>query len=818
MYDQRAYLPELQDVFGGGTSSAFSENESGQKIYTGGSYYSFGPRMDGTPVLWWDGQTRPFSPQPDNFRDLFKDGFTNNNSVSISNQTDKNATRVSYTNMNYEGYLNNFKQNKHNFNFSSNLKMSERVSLDAAIALNFTNTTNPPTRIDRISNFPMPRNEITQLYKDNYKDGEGYRYTEAVKNSLNGSVRDNIFNYLLWQQNENKYTQTRERIIASLTANIQLLDPLNLRLRGGTDRYSDKKESKEMFTRYADPADMNTLEGSYSKSDNHYEKNYLEGLLMFEKQITDDLGISLNGGASAEDISETGISWSSQGLKYNGMFSTENNKRDPKDAWRDTGYTRGESLSSVFASGQISYKRYLYVDLTARNDWSSRLTKGNRSFFYPSVGTGFVFSDLFELPQWVTYGKIRGSYAVVGNSAPSLYFANAAYNYGSFNGIAITNSFGSEVPPLAVEPEKTYSWEFGLEGRFIDGRVGFDLAYYTNKTKNQITTVPVTPSTGATGMRTNAGEIGNYGFELQLTGTPIKTRNFGWDATLNVSYTHNELVSLIEGMEDRMIGNPWSSSQFKAVPGYATPSIFIQKWERDDNGNMIVNSNGQYVQESEYTYAGTAAPDYLVGFTNTFNYRDFSLSIHIDGQVGGKLLSFTNNYSKATGVSKESLFGRDEEYGGIPYYIEQGSNKKIKLDSHTASAPTASSDGKVYHDGIVPEGVKGDGTVNDIILSAYDYYRTRYNRAGSEDNLYDNTYLKVREMKLSYHVPNKLYSKIGLQNLNISLVGSNLFFLYKNVPNINPEATLGTSGTNAYVEYTSYPSARSFGISLNASF
>lgn len=815
-FDQIANLPEYQNVFGGGTSPYFKTNANGEYIYDGSTYRSFGPRMDGTEVIWWDGVKRPFSPQPNNWKDVFKNGFTNNNSVAISNGSEKANYRVSYTNMNYGGFLNNFKQNKHNFSLAGNFKLSKNITFDASVSYNISKTTNPPTRIDRVSNFPMPRNEITQLWKDNYKNDEGYYLTDAIS-GISSSNRDNIINYLMWQQNENSYTQTRDRLIASLSANIKFFEGLNLRVRGGTDRYNDVKETKEYFKQYSDPADMNNLQGSYQSVDNHYQKDYFEAMLMFNKTFAENYDLSINVGTSAEDISEHGLTWKSQGLKYNGMFSTENNKKNPKTASLDSGYQQGEFLSAIFASAQLAYKRYLYLDLTARNDWSSRLPKENRSFFYPSVGLGFVFTDAFKLPQWYNYGKIRASYAVVGNTTPEIYFTNNSYTYGSYNNSAITNNFSNSVPPTNVVPEKTYSWEFGFESRILDGRLGIDLAYYTNRTKNQIITVPVTPSTGATGMKMNAGEIANRGVEVQIMGTPVKNKDFSWETTLNMSYTHNELVSLVEGMDDRQIGSPWSAAIFKAVPGYAVPSIYIRKWVRDNQGNIVLDKNGKYQQESEYTYAGNAAPKFLGGFTNTFTYKNLSLSVHIDGSFGGKLLSFTNNFLKSSGAGKESLFGRDEEYGGIPYYINS-SNQKIRLDSHQASVPSESIDGLVHHDGMIAEGVLADGSKNNIILSAADYYNSRYNRNGSEDNLYDNTYIKLREARLSYSFPSKLCSKIKLQKLNVSLVGSNLFFIYKNVPNINPEATLGTSGTSAYVEYTSYPSARSFGFSINASF
>ena len=818
MYDQIAYMPEFQNVFGGGNSPYFETNEKGEKIYTGATYRSFGPRMDGTEVIWWDGVKRPFLPQPDNFKDLFKNGFTNNNSVAVANHSEKSNIRLSYTNMNWGGFMENMKQNKHNFNLSGKFDVSSRVSIDASISFNIAETKNPPTRIDRVSNYPMPRNEITQLWKDHYKNADGYFMTDEIS-KINGANRSNILQEMLWKQNENEYTTKRERLIASLAANVKILESLNMRLRGGTDRYSDKKENKEMFLKYSDPADMSNLQGSYKKIDNHYEKIYGEALLMFNKKFGEDFDVTANLGASAENINESGLTWSSQGLKYNGMFSTNNNKQDPKAARFDTGYNRSEFMGAVFGSAQLAYKRYLYLDVTARNDWSSRLPKGNRSFFYPSVGLGFVFTDAFKLPDWWNYGKARASYAIVGNTTPSIYFTNNEYKYGSFNNSAITNNFSASVPPTNIEPEKTYSWEFGFESRFLNGRLGVDIAYYTNRTKNQITTVPIASSTGATGMRMNAGEIGNKGVEVQLNGTIVDTKDFTWESTLNFSYTHNELISLIDGMEDRTIQNPWSAVLYKAVPGHATPSMYIRKWQRDEQGNMVVDKNGNYIQESEFTYAGSAAPKFIGGFTNTLHYKSFSLSVHMDGSFGGKIMSLSNNFMKASGVAKESLFGRDEEYGGIPYYIDKDTKQKIRLDSHSATAPANAEDGRVHHDGMIAEGVKeADGQPNNIIVTASNYYNNRYNRNGSEDNLFDNTYIKLRELKLSYQVPSKIYSKLGLQKLNVSFIGSNLFYIYKNVPNINPEATLGTNGWQSSFEYTMYPSSRSYGFSINASF
>ncbi len=825
--DQIAYLPEYQNVFGQGTTPYFRNIKDGVPQLEFDNYRSFGPRMDGTPVMWWDGQVRPYSPQPDNFKDLFQNGFTNTNTISVSNGSEQANVRFSYSNYNYEGFLKNMEQQKHNFNLAGSVKLSDRVSLDANVSFNRIKTQNEPTRIDRVSNFPMPRSEPASLWKQHYKDANGYYLTNEIS-QISSSNRDNIINYLLWQQNENRYITDRDRMIGTLAANVKIIDPLNLRLTVGTDRIRDLKQDKEMFKKYSDPTDMSSKEGLYRKINDDYTKKYYEALLNFNKSLSEDFDLSLMAGASVEDTKQSKNAWESNGLKYNGMFSTTNNKQLPTIGTynsTDTHYNKSEFMSSVYGSGQLAYKHYLYLDITARNDWSSRLPKNSRSYFYPSFGLGFVFTDAFKLPDWLTYGKVRASYAIVGNTTPDIYFANTVYTQDLYDNTVLTNSFSKEVPPVAINPEKTYSWEFGFDLRALNGRIGIDFAYFNNETRNQILAIDVPVSSGATKLRGNAGTVANHGIEVQLTGTPVQTRDFNWDATVNFSYTRNKLKSFIEGLDVYSMGSPWSAANFVAEPGHAAYTVMIKKWKRHENGELLVNDKGFYEQESDFTYAGEAMPKFLGGFSTTLQYKNFALTAHLDGQFGGKLLSFTNNFLKQSGTGKQSLFGRDEAYGGLPYYnyMDKDENGKdvrrtAQLESHNSPAPGNAIDGRVHHDGIKAQGVNAKGEKNEIIVSAYDYYNQRYQYSGSEDNLYDNTYIKFRELSLTYQLPSSVYSKLGLQGLNVSLIGSNLFYLYKRVPNVNPEGTLGTGGTNNFIEYTAYPSMRSYGISLKAKF
>lgn len=820
--DRIAYLPEYQNVFGVGTKGYFDQNSKGQNILES-TYRSFGPRMNGTNVLWWDGVERQFNPQPDNFKDLFQNGFTNNNTISITNGSEKTSMRLSYANNNYEGFLKNMKQERHNFNFSGTAKASEWLSFETSVTFNRSKNTNNATRIDRASNYPMPRSELSQLYKEHYKDADGYFMTSEMREGaantgggVNSSIRENIVNYMLWQQNENRYTNGKDRLLGTITANVKIIEPLTMRLTVGTDYIRTLKEDKEKFKEYSEPTDSKT-QGLYRKNNQDYTKKFYEAMLLFNKDLNDKFSLSLMGAVSGEDVKESKLLWESNGLKMNGVFSSANNKFLPSIGALNGWATKSsEMLYAVYGSGQLAYNHYLYLDVTARNDWSSRLPSYSRSFFYPSVGLGFVFSDAIKMPSWLTYGKIRGSYAIVGNHTPDTYFANISYNLDTYDNTITTNTFSSSVPPVKIEPEKTHSWELGTELKALNGRVGLDLTYFSSETRNQILSVAVPISSGANSMKMNAGTISNKGVEIQLNGTPIQTKDFSWDATLNFSYTESKVKELADGLNSYQIGNSWNVN-FWSNENSPVYGIYLKKWKRDEKGNMIVGDNGRYIQEDDVSYCGDAMPKFLGSINTTLRYKDFSLTALVDAQFGGKLVSFTNIYLKASGAGKESLFGRDEEYGGLAYYID-GAGNKVGLGNHNAAAPSASADGRVYHDGIIAEGVKADGTPNDVILSAYQYYNYRYNTTATEDQIYDNTYLKLRELSLTYAVPSKLYSKVKLQGLSVSLIGSNLFYIYKNVPNVSPESVLGTKAQNAYVEYTSYPMARSFGFSLKARF
>jgi len=823
-FDKVAYLPEYQNEFGGGTKDYFDvDPATGKEKWDWTTYNSFGPRLNGQNVLWWDGQVRPWVAQPNNYKDIFRNGYSNNNSFSLSSGNEKTSMRLSYANYNYQGFLNNMTQNKNQFTLSATSELNKNLTVDASVMYSNINDQNTPTRTDRIANFPIPRNEISQLYFDNYKTPDGY-YAPGITgtpiNGINSALRDNIINYLIWQQNENRYTKNRNRVSGNIAATFKIVEPLTLRVKGGTDLIYDLKQNKEMWQRFSFPNDLTNLQGGYLKENWSYSQRFFDAMLSFNQLFADKLNVSVSVGTSAELSNYNDLIFNANGLIVNGMFSTNNNKQTNNQG-RDTGYQQAEMLQSVYAMAQLSYKSYLYLDITGRNDWSSRLPANSRSFFYPSAGLSFIFSDAFHdrLPSALSYGKLRASYAIVGVSAPSIYFTNYTYSRSNFDNVYPTQSFSATVPPTGgVKPEKTYSYELGADLRFLNNRLGLDVAYYSNETRNQILSIDIPSSTGATKLNGNAGTMANHGWEFALNFTPVQTKDFKWDATVNFSYIKNKLVSFVEGLSTYVIGSSFNV-QFVAQPGKSAYAMMLYPFKRDENGNKLVDNNGYYIRENTTSYYGDAMPTKVGGINTSLTYKGFRLYASIDGQLDGKMSSFTSVFLKSSGSGNASLFGRDTATGGVTYWIDASAgNMKKRLDDNATAAPDGS---RVYHNGIIAEGVKqSNGQPNDIILTAYDYYYTRYGQLNAtEDYVSNNAYIKLRELTLSYSVPPKIYKKLKIQGLNLSLIADNLCYLYKQLPdNINPESSLGTGGVSPYMEYTAYPSMRSFGFAVKFKF
>ena len=798
-----AYLPNYQNQYGAGRDSeVFSTNSSGENIYSE-VYDSFGPKMEGQQLRWWDGELRNYSPQPNNIADIYDTGHTASNTLSLSkNIKDLYSFRLGYTNLSYKGTFPGTSQTRNVFSLNSKVNIGKKI--DVAVVANYYDieTENRPNRLSGLAGYEYPRSTKYDLVKEDYKQ-DGYFNGEISGDQAPDIVRNMMSQ--LWEAYEDNKVDDKARLIGNITLNYRPIDKLNFRGRIGRDQ-----ANTDLMNKRASRRPVNS--GGFEIEKRTVTLDYGELLATYNEKITNDLSIGLVIGAStSQEYSSRVKSWTNGGLIVPNWFSLNNSV----NARGSNGGTYAERTDAVFGVINLNYKDMLFLDITGRNDWSSTLPSANNSYFYPSASASFVFSELLNDSSWLNFGKIRAGLAHTGNDAKR-YQANKVYDYGNYNG-AITNSFGGNVPPLNLVPENQVSIEIGTELKMFRNRLGIDLTYYHNQNKNLIMDLAIAPSSSSNGLTTNIGQMDNKGIELAVYGSIIRSDNFNWNTRINFAKNKNEVISLSPGIDQFPVGGRIGSAiRNQAKVGEPFGDWIAYVYKRDDAGNKLVDSDGYYIRDdSQYVSIGNSTPDFFGGFINDFKYKNFSLNVNIDFSIGGDMFSFTNYYGINAGKLKESLQYRNEEQGGLAYYID-GTNTKIKLPTHSSPAPSGE---VVYHDGVILKGKNENGDENNVMVSAYEYYSETYywNYGFHEEGLFDNSYIKMREIALTYQFPRGGFSKkLGIQNMSLSIIGRNLFYIYKNIPNIDPESAVGTrSGENSALEYGGLPGARSVGVSFN---
>lgn len=840
--EQVAFTPEYQNTYGpgydretnvanGGTDEGLLPIRDAGGNITGyrpwfSAWANFGPKMDGTVYPWWDGQNRPLSPQPDNYKDLYRTGFNSNLNIALSNQTDKVNYRFSAGRNDYSGIQRGGKYVKNNFNLNSTLKLNKKISTDLIVSYVNTSSHNRPYQINRLTasyDGFFNRSDDMNLILQKYQTSEGYKWVPLANSNRNPeeafkfNSKPEIFNFL-WNTLKNTEDEDEDRLLSSFTLNWDLAKNLKFRGRIGNDftsRSVENKQYNEYPTAFNDP---NNSTGNYSLSKGKYTVLYGDALLTYTGKINPDLNVSVSGGIQGRDEKYLDQNSGTQkGLVTENWF-TLNNSYDVLS----TDASRASLLKYAYLGiVNLSFKDYLFLEGTARQEYASSLPVENNHYFYPSVNAGFVFTDALNVKSTVlNYGKLRASYGIVGN-APPMYRSNVLYRQTSLQ--TINGSVPSLTLPTAwgnnsLEPEKKYEMEFGLEARLLNDRIGFDLSYYKSKVKKVIMDLNTAPTNGATSQIVNAGEIRSDGIEIAFNATPV-TGTFRWDTRLNYAINHSKVQSLAPGI-DRLsfYDADQSSIRIFAEPGEDIGNIYVYPRMTDASGNPILNDLGLYmIDKTKYQKVGNVLPKAAGGLSNTFSYKNVSLDMMVDYRFGGKMISTPLKYGISAGLYESTMPYRDEANGGSPYYIDGGT--KIALPSHTSSAPNGS---KVFHDGLILPGVTESGEENTTIIdAAYYYINTFYwgNDAWNEKGaIYKNNYIKMRELSLSYKIPASFATKVHLNNLRISLIGRNLFYFYRTLKNLDPEAPLGSQWYRQGVDEGSSAATRSFGFSLNASF
>lgn len=815
-----ATLPEFQNLFGQGAGGRFSYVDGKGAGVNDGVDESWGPRLDiGLLIPQFDSPldadgnrvATPWVSHPNNVRDYFRMGISTNNGISVARGDDKYQFRVGY---NYEKQVSivpDAGTNKTNISLNTDYHLAKWIVVGAtANYIVYTAPSLPgsatPSGSNVRSNSPM----LQFLWFGRQVDTNSLK-ADYTRN-WNSSYYDNPF----WSASYNTQSQERHRLIGDLHAEFRLTDGLHVRFRTSTDWYNDRRKSKVKWG----SAGAGSPYGSYAEDAYTVKENNTEVLATYIKQLNKNWGIDALLGFNVRNKQYENNYQAAPRLAVADLY-TLTNSRDPLTSSNDFYRLRQYGL---YGSIQLDYRRWAFLNITGRNDWSSTLPVDNNSYFYPSVTASVLLSEAFGWrSKAVNYLKIRGGWSQVGADANPYQLATVFTSETAFNGNPLQSSSTIGMNSN-LKPENTSSIEAGFEAAFWDNRLYLDFTYYKTDSRNQILKLATTAASGYTSQVRNAGHIRNRGYEIQLGAVPIQTsKGFRWNLDLNYGANSSKVVKLDD--EGLITSYQLYSSgiQILASVGEAYGTLFGTSYVRDANGNVVVDANGLPKISTTNKTLGKFTPDWTGGISNTFSYRSLSLSFLIDASVGGSIFSNTNKTGKYTGVLANTLSGRDAEHGGLWYYTDAMGNNVRLSESPSYSV---SSDGlyyaqvngqstRVYQDGIMVEGVTESGSKNEEVVSAEKYYHRIYSIA--EANVYDASYVKLREVALSYRLPRLWTQKLHLQEASVTLTGRNLWTIYKSVPNIDPESAL-TTGNAQGVEAYSLPTTRSFGVNLSVKF
>lgn len=724
---------------------------------------------------------KTYLPTSNELNDFFRTGLTSITSVSVNYGNEKIQTYFSYANTTGRGIVDKNQLTKHNINLRETAVMfNQRLKLDGNVNVMRQIVKNKPVSGGFYMNplvglYRFPRGEDLSYYKDNYEIYDPERKL-GIQNwhTFTEDFEQNPY----WIQNRIQSKETRMRSIISLSANLRINSWLTVQARGSVDYISDKMRQK--FYASTAPA-LCGANGRYIEMD--YQETLIYGDVMaMGKRKWEDfaLDVAIGGSINDKNVNSTRYDSKNASLKYANVFNLANIVMNGS-ASIDQKIDSRRQLQSVFGTAQVGYQDKVFLDLTARNDWASTLayTSHEKSgFFYPSAGLSFLIDKWIQLPEWISFAKLRGTYSKVGNDIPQ--FITNSVSHITAGGELQAND---AAPFKEMEPEMTHSVEVGTEWRFFQSRLGFNLTYYRTNTHNQFFKLPALAGDMYAYRYVNAGDIQNRGWKLTVDATPVLTPDFTWKTSLNFSSNRNKIKELHEELKELVYGPSSFSSSYamKLVKGGSIGDIYGKAFVRDAEGNIVYQTEGDHKGlpavegEGNTIKVGNANPRFIMGWNHTFSYKGFSLYFLLDWRYGGKILSQTQAEMDLYGVSQVTALARDRGY--------------------------------VTLEGQQIDNVKG-------------FYKNIVGgRAGvTEYYMYDATNLRLREVSLNYTFPKKWMQKTKvLKDLQLAFVARNLCFLYKKAP-FDPDLVLSTGNDNQGIEVFGMPTTRSLGFTVKCEF
>lgn len=782
---QLAKWDDVQQIYGMGYGGQYSKDTAS------GTNMSWGPKADNYEVEYFDGEKRPFMIYPNNVDGFFRTGFTAQNTAILSVNSGKTGVRFSATDMRNRDILPNTKMSRDNFNLRVNTSAGP-VDFDFTANYTCEDVKNRPALGDSQSN--VGKNLMTLASTYNYAWLKHYQTENGEYANWNGNDMYNKNPYWDLYKNINTTDKDVFRFTAKAIWNIDK----HLKLQGtvGTDinnmEFEDficrttpgmasGKLTNQIFNNRTLSAELLAL---YNNNWGDFDFNATLGGNIFKVNNKTSTFIGLN--QQMDNIIAI-MNYSEQSVR--------------QDIYR-------KQINSLFGSASLGYRHTYYLEGTLRGDKSSTLPVKNNTYLYPSVSASIVFSEFIKANKFINYGKIRASWAKVGSDTDpyllALNYSTGKYSYPGFTIGMINNTVQ---PNKDLRPTMTSSYELGLEMKFFNNRLGLDVTYYDQKSKDQIIRLASSSTSGYESRLINAGSIQNRGIEVALNGRVLAVKDFAWDMGVNFSKNSNKVKSLIDGMDYFELEQArWCGVSVGAEVGKNFGSIIGKDFKRTDDGQMIINAQTGLPEVSDKTKTiGNASWDWTGGFYSTFTYKNFRLSAAFDVKVGADLFSMSMRSAYQTGKAKGTLEGREEWYLSEEARIAAGKT----IDEWRASGNAR---------GLVVPGVidNGDGTYrpNDIPVNPESFWKSAADNAPSIF-VYDNSYVKCREITFGYTFPEKWLGRY-VKGLSVSFVARNPFIIWKNIPNIDPDSGYNTSGLG--LEYGSLPSRRSYGVNLNVRF
>ena len=778
-FDSPLKLPEYQNEYAQGTAGTYDKD----------NLNGWGPKIsDVADQTFTDfkGDDITLSAKPNNVKDFFNTGITKINSLAISGGDTKSDYRLSYTNTDVKGIVPNSNYKKNNYTINVGRNFTDKFSLRTNV--NYIKSTSSG-RTQQGSNdgnviieniLGIPRTVSFNDLKNNYINAAGNQIplTQRTNNPY-------------WVLNQNPFSINVERFIGSATLDYKITDNLKIVEKLGTDFYNEDRQKLYSV------GSLGTLKGSFTNWD-YYNKIVNNDIyLSYTKNNRNGISINAILGHNLYQTKYERTTLTGNNLTVPGLYVLGNAEK-----LNGTDYSSKKEIYGVYTDINLDYKNTYFLNLTGRNDWSSTLPADNNSYFYPSINGAIVFSEFIEDKSVINFGKIRGGYAEVGSDEDpySLLFGfvpsdDYYVQFSLSNNLPQGGIIGFEAPRILpnanLKPQRKKEFELGFDLKMLRNIVGVGFTYYNSDTSDQLIDIDVPESTGFFSKTLNAGVVNNKGIELDINISPFINSNsdFQWDFGVVFNKNKQKIKSLIEGLDEFQLQSGWSGLTIKAAPGEEF-GLYGTQFKRNKDGEYIINADTGLKEIKSGQRLGDTAPDWTMGINNSFTYKNFGLGFLLDIKHGGTLFSGTTASLRAAGLAKETLANRGETF------IDSGVNEITNTDGSVS-----------YSKNTTP------------VVSMEEYWSHQSSTSNTEGNIFDASYVKLREISFFYNVPAKLLKKTGITRLKFGVEARNLWIIDDNVPHIDPEVNFfGTGGPNATVEFASVPSVKSLGFNVNLTF